>query len=320
MREQLSLLNRISDELNRDLDPDRMLRRVLDLTVAHLHATTGSIMLFDHQNRISAYILQQEDLSSESADRIVGKVLTEGFAGWVLNHGAGDVISDTYGDSRWVVYDDQPYDVRSVIATPLRRRQRVVGVLTLVHDEPNQFERSDLPLLNAIAGQAAIALENAQLYKETEQERVKLSAIINSTQDAVLVTTSRNDTVLLNPAAQEVLGTNGLVGEGDPLSDLTDNEELLKLLSPDSPAAGEVPLPDGRTMWGTVTEIKEMGRVTVLRDISAFKALDQMKRDFVTAFTQAGRRSRWNYPGRQLDEVSYRRFAGVEPAGTAGRA
>ncbi|MDH3676418.1 MAG: hypothetical protein OES12_13060, partial [Anaerolineae bacterium] len=118
MREQLSLINRISDELNRDLDPDRMLRRVLDLTVAHLNATTGSIMLFDHQNRISAYILQQEDLSSESADRIVGKVLTEGFAGWVLNHGAGDVITDTYEDSRWLVYDDQPYDIRSVIATP----------------------------------------------------------------------------------------------------------------------------------------------------------------------------------------------------------
>ena len=285
MREQLSLINRISDELNRDLDPDRMLRRVLDLTVAHLNATTGSIMLFDHQNRISAYILQQEDLSSESADRIVGKVLTEGFAGWVLNHGAGDVITDTYEDSRWLVYDDQPYDIRSVIATPLRRRQRVVGVLTLVHDEPNQFKQSDLPLLNAIAGQAAIALENAQLFKQTEQERIKLSAIINGTQDAVLVTTPYNDTVLLNPAAREILGTNGHDTEGSPLTDLTDNEELLKLLSPDSPSAGEVPLPDGRTMWGTVTEIADMGRVTVLRDISAFKALDQMKRDFVTAFT-----------------------------------
>ena len=126
MQEQLSLLNRISDELNRDLDPDKMLRRVLTLTVEHLSATTGSIMLFDDQNRVAAYILQQE-VSSESADRIVGTVLTEGFAGWVLNQGEGDVIFDTHQDDRWVVYPDQPYDVRSVIATPLRRRQRVYG-------------------------------------------------------------------------------------------------------------------------------------------------------------------------------------------------
>jgi signal transduction histidine kinase len=284
MLEQLSLLNRISDELNTDLYPDRMLRRVLDLTVAHLNATTGSVMLFDHHNRVSNYILQQE-VSSELADRIVGTVLTEGFAGWVLNHGEGDVIYDTHQDSRWVVYDDQPYDVRSVIAMPLRRRQRVIGVLTLAHEKPNQFKRSDLALLNAIAGQAAIALENAQLFRQTEQERIKLSAIINSTQDAVLVTTLKNETILLNPAAQELLQVNGQSTQGQPISELTCNEELLKLLSPKSPSSGEVPFPDGRTMWATVVEIPEVGRVMVLRDISAFKALDKMKRDFVAAFT-----------------------------------
>ena len=285
MQEQLNLLNRISDELNKDLDPDRMLRRVLDLTVSHLHASTGSVMLFDQENRVSAFILQQEDLSDDRAKRIVGKVLTEGFAGWVLNHSEGDIIHDTHQDSRWVVYDNQPYDVRSVIGTPLRRRQRVIGVLTLVHDEPRKFKAGDLLLLNAIAGQAAIALENARLYKETEQERRKLSAIINSTQDAVLVTTPENKTLLLNPAAQEMLSLNGHPWQNQHLSELTTNTELLKLFAPDSPTTGEVPLPDGRTMWANVTEIPELGRVTVLRDISVFKALDKMKRDFVTAFT-----------------------------------
>jgi len=219
MQEQLNLLNRISEELNKDLDPDRMLRRVLDLTASHLNASTGSVMLFDHQNRVSAFILQREGLSDDRANRIVGTVLTEGFAGWVLSHGEGGVIDDTHQDSRWIVYDDQPYDVRSAIATPLRRRQRVVGVLTLVHDEPHQFTLNDLALLNAIAGQAAIALENARLFKETEQERVKLSAIINSTQDAVLVTSPTNEVLLLNPAAQEILGVKSPAWEQAQLSD-----------------------------------------------------------------------------------------------------
>ena len=283
--EQLNLINLISDELNKDLYPDRMLRRVLELTVAHLNATTGSVMLFDQQNRVSSYILQQEDLRGELAEKIVGKVLTEGFAGWVLQHGEGGVIYDTHQDSRWVVYDDQAYDVRSVIGIPLRRRQRIMGVLTLVHDEPNRFKDGDLPLLNAIAGQAAIALENAQLFKQTEQERIKLSAIINSTQDAVLVTTPENEVVLLNPAALEILGLAEQPASGCLLPEVTQNRDLLKLLSPNSLGAGEIVLPDGRTMWATLTKIPEMGRVTVLRDISAFKALDKLKRDFVTAFT-----------------------------------
>jgi signal transduction histidine kinase len=285
MQDQLNLINRISDELNKDLDPDKMLRRVLNLTVSHLNASTGSIMLFDDENRVSDFILQQEDLSAERAKRIVGTVLTEGFAGWMLKHGRGDVIYDTHEDKRWVVYDNQPYDVRSVVGSPLLRRQRVLGVLTVVRNEPDHFTEIDLSLITAIAGQAAIALENAYLFKETEQERRKLSAIINSTQDAVLVTTPENKIVLLNPAAQEILNLNGKSWQDAPLTTLTHNKYLLNLFAPNAPSTGEVPLPDRRTMWASVTEIPELGRVTVLRDISAFKALDRLKRDFVTAFT-----------------------------------
>ena len=282
--ERLKLLNRISDELNKDLDPDRMLRRVLNLTVSHLNASTGSVMLFDQKDRVAAFILQQE-VSDDQANRIVGTVLTEGFAGWVLKHKEGGIIYDTREDNRWVVYDNQPYDVRSVIGTPLRRRQRVIGVLTLVHDEPHKFKDDELPLLNAIAGQAAIALENASLFRETEQERKKLSAIINSTQDAVLVTDAEDNVLLLNPAAQEMIGLGGHPWDGLVLSKLTSNQELLKVLSQEASSVREVPLPDGRTMWASITEIPDIGRVTVLRDVTAFKTLDKMKRDFVAAFT-----------------------------------
>jgi len=285
MSEELTLLNLISDELNKDLDPDKMLRRVLNLTVAHFDASTGSIMLFDDQNRVTDFILQQEDLSQERASRIVGTVLTEGFAGWMLANGRGDIIQDTREDQRWVVYDNQPYDVRSVIGMPLRRRQRATGILTLVHDEAHHFPESAIPLLNAIAGQAAIALENARLFEQTEQERSKLSAIINSTQDAVLVTTPNNHVTLLNPAAEEILSLDEQNWHNKQIIELTENKDLLKLFSPDSPKTSEVPLPDGRTMWASITHIPDKDMVMVLRDISTYKELDRMKRNFVVAFT-----------------------------------
>ncbi len=285
MSDELVLLNRISDELNKDLDPDKMLRRVLNLAVGHFQASTGSIFLLDDANRVMARILQQENLSKQRAEDIVGTILTKGFAGWMLANGRGDVIQDTRQDERWVVYDNQPYDVLSVIGMPLRRRQRVIGLLTLVHDEANRFDDTHLSLLNAIAGQAAIALENANLFKETEQERTKLSAIINSTQDGVLVTTPTNHVLLLNPAAQEMIGLDGTMWQEQPLATLTDNVDLLTLLDPDGPTTGEVSLPDGRTMWASVTQIPDKDRVTVLRDISTYKELDRLKRNFVTAFT-----------------------------------
>ncbi|MCB0156191.1 MAG: hypothetical protein KDF65_15450, partial [Anaerolineae bacterium] len=94
-----------------------------------------------------------------------------------------------------------------------------------------------------------------------------------------------NNVILLNPAAQEMMGLGGHPWDGQILSELTTNEQLLKIFSPDSPSVREVPLPDGRTMWASITDIPDIGRVTVLRDVTAFKALDKMKREFVAAFT-----------------------------------
>ncbi len=286
MEEQLQLLNQISDELNKDLDLDKMLQRVIDLTVTHFRALNGSIMLFDENNRVSKYILQQKNVSDAQAHRIVGQVLTEGFAGWVLKHGRGDVILDTQNDDRWYTFPNQPYEARSVIATPLTRRNHILGVLTINHDEPNRFSHRDLSLLNAIAGQAAIALENAQLFRQTELERAKLSAIINSTQDVIIVTQGPEHRVLLmNAAAEKALRVEAGSWHNRPLSEVTLLPDVLRFQTADPPTSGELKLPDGRTLLASTMDVPGVGRLTLMHDITALKALDKMKSEFITTFT-----------------------------------
>jgi signal transduction histidine kinase len=48
---------------------------------------------------------------------------------------------------------------------------------------------------------------------------------------------------------------------------------------------GEIALGDGRTLWASVTEVPNVGRVAVLRDVSPFKALDKAKSEIITSFT-----------------------------------
>lgn len=283
--EQLLLLNQIADELNKDLDLDNMLRRVINLTARHLQASNGSIMLFDKDNRVSRRILQQTNLSDDRADRIVGKVLTEGFAGWVLQHRRSDVIPDTTADDRWIVYKGQPYTVRSAMAAPIMRRQRVLGVMTMVHEEPFKFNQDQLPLMNAISAQAGIALENANLFRETERERAKLSAIINSSLDAVIVTNSDLQIVLMNPAAERTFSMMPGRWTGRYLHEMIQLAGLMELFNADGPSTGELRLPDNRTLQTTVTDVPDVGRVGIMRDITALKALDHMKSEFITAFT-----------------------------------
>jgi two-component system phosphate regulon sensor histidine kinase PhoR len=285
MQDQLGLLNRISDELNSDLDLDNMLQRVLNLTVSHLGAAEGSILLFDEQQRVTDHILMRQDLTEAGEDRVAGRVLSEGFVGWVVAHKQGDIIHDTHEDPRWITFPDQPYDYRSAMACPLRRRDRVLGALTLVHPEPNFFQSEHLSLLMAIADQSAIALENAQLFKQTEGERARLWAILNSTQDAVVATNPSDRLLLLNPAAKDAFDIERDDWANQPLSEVIDNQALVDLWTPSPPMVGEIPLKDRRTLWASVTEVPNVGRVAVLRDISQFKALDEAKSEIITTFT-----------------------------------
>lgn len=287
MQNSLFFLNQISDELNKDLDLDNMLQRVIDLTVHHFTARNGSILLFDEAERVSKFILQNRQVSDARAQQIVGEVLTEGFAGWVFKHRRGDIIFDTLDDDRWYVYPNQPYTARSVIGVPLLRRNRILGILTLNHQEPGHFSQNDLPLLNAIAGQAAIALENAQLFYQTEVERTKLSAIINSTHDLIIVTEGAEQLVrLMNPAAEQAFGIAAHSWQDKPLAELEPSQALLNLF--ENGAVDEDPelqLPDGRTVLAGVVDVPSIGRLTLMRDVSALKALDKMKAEFITTFT-----------------------------------
>ncbi|MEM7031610.1 MAG: ATP-binding protein [Chloroflexota bacterium] len=289
MQDSLVLLNQISDELNKDLDLDNMLQRVIDLTVTHFDAISGSIMLIDEDKRVSKYILQRQhgEVSDDEANRIWGKVIDEGFAGWVLEHGKADIITDTIDDSRWVNYANQPYKTRSVVASPLSRRNRTLGCVTITHGEPHHFSQNDMTLLNAIAGQAAIALENAQLFNQTELERTKLSAIINSSKDAIIVTQQDDDTrvSLMNPAALGILEVVTDDWQGQPLKQVSALNGLIESLIVEAQDDTEVNLPDGRTMLSSIVDVPNVGRVSLMHDVSALKALDKMKQEFVAAFT-----------------------------------
>jgi signal transduction histidine kinase len=286
MQEKLNLLNQISDELNKDLNLDRMLQRVIDLTIKHFKAISGSIMLFDEENRVSKYILQRKDVSDARAHQIVGQVLTEGFAGWVLKHGKGDIINDTLTDDRWYTFPNQPYTARSVIATPLTRRNRVAGVLTINHSEAEHFKVQDLSLLNAIAWQAAIALENAQLFRQSEVERATLSAIINGTQDAIIVAYGEDHKILLmNPAAEKALQVTTSNWKGQALGSITYLDALVALFNSAPLNSGELQLSNGHTLLTSLIDVPDVGRMAIMHDISVLKALDKMKTEFIDTFT-----------------------------------
>lgn len=194
-RASLGLLYSISRELTAQLDQKELLQRILELTMDYVGAASGSILVLDeHGEVVEGAMAYDGRVHAHTADQLV-RTFEEGLAGWVFENKKGAFVPNTLEDPRWLQrvgnhIDTQP---RSAISAPLLLGSRVVGVLTLAHPEQKRFEAEDLTLLQAIADQASIAVENARLF-QAEQERrnyaltlQEIARIVNSTLEPQVV-------------------------------------------------------------------------------------------------------------------------------------
>lgn len=180
--------------------------------------------------------------------------------------------------------------LQSVAAFPVRTQNRTVALLWVGALQPNSFDEAKVNFLSTLASQAAVLVENARLFQAAEGGRQRLAAILASTTDAILVTEQGRRLLLINPAGQRLLGLDE-TAYGRLVEELTIPMPLMEALSRSysdqlTPSSVEISFPDGRTFYASVAPImadegQVIGRVAVMRDVTHFKELDEMKSEFV---------------------------------------
>ena len=106
----------------------------------------------------------------------------EGIAGRVAETGRGELIADATLDPRIVKHEDPNLAVRSVIAVPMRFRERFFGVLVVANPVDNRlFTEMECTLMQSLAEQAALAFHNAEtLNLQIERKQLDLDLSIAS--------------------------------------------------------------------------------------------------------------------------------------------
>ncbi len=180
--------------------------------------------------------------------------------------------------------------IKAVIALPVCTKDRVPAVMWVGYGEVRRFDASEIDLLSTLASQTAVLVEKARLFQAAEGGRRRLAAILASTTDAVLVTDRDDRILLVNPAAERAFGIAADAVVGQKINQTELAPVLVQVfeepLPPSEALTEEVPLPDGRTLYASVSTIlsadgERIGRVAVMRDITRFKELDEMKSEFV---------------------------------------
>jgi PAS domain S-box-containing protein len=178
--------------------------------------------------------------------------------------------------------------IRSAITVPLLSGDRTFGALTLVAEE-RELEDSEFELAQELAARAAIAVENAQLYREAER-RAEAALALAYVGDGVVLLDDDGRVLFWNSAAAAITGVRETEAVGrHPAEVVPAWEELTRLAEladADTPErARPVTVPIGTPSgdrWVAVTGVAfDEGVVYALRDVTDEQALERARSDFV---------------------------------------
>ncbi len=308
-------LLRILTEVSASLDLDRALNRTLALLNDAIGAEQGTIMLRGADDNMLHYRAGYGYLTEKFSGEGRGFKLKigEGLAGWVMENREAALIDDLLADPRWVKTPSSR-EHRSAIAMPLLVAEDVIGVLMVFHRKPGYFSPELLNMVKAIAGQVAVAINNAHLYElirdqaerlgnmlRREQEDASRSqAILEAVADGVLVTGSNNRITFINSSAEKILDLDagrvlgqslevfgGLFGKAAAswMQTIRDWSESPAVYQQGETFAEQLDLQNGRIVLvhlaPVILQNDFLGTVSIFRDITHEVEVDRLKSEFV---------------------------------------
>jgi PAS domain S-box-containing protein len=297
-----TLLNIIT-ELSTSLDLNQVMNRTLGILNQSLHVEKTAVLLSDGKRRYQAG-------APGTTGRLEGSQYEQEIANWVVSHRSAALVGDLGSDQRWT-WETPPSG--SVLAVPLVIGEEVLGALLLFHSQESFFIVEQVSLIEAVARQISVALNNAELFtlirdqaehmgsllRDQQIEASRSRAILEAVADGVLVTDEEMNITLFNASAERILGLaadivinhpldefSGLFGKAaltwmqtirawseDPA--LYQGEAFSEQISLDQQRVVSVHL--APVIWRS----QLLGTVSIFRDITHEVQVDRLKSEFV---------------------------------------
>jgi PAS domain S-box-containing protein len=309
-------LLRILTEASSSLDLDRALNRTLALLNDAIGAEQGSILMINPEDNTIHYRAGYGYLTPVMTEgtRPTALKIGEGLAGWVIKHREAVRIDDVHKDRRWVNVPLSSPNHRSVIAAPLIVGEEVIGAIMVFHRQTGYFTPEHMNLVQAIGNQAAVAINNAQLYllirdqaerlgsmlRSQQVEASRQQAILEAVADGVLVTDPNNIITFLNSSAERIMGLQASQVDGQSLESFVGlfgkaAQTWMQTIhtwsedpsshQPGDTYAEQLTLETGHVVLVHLAPViwrnEFLGTVSIFRDITHEVEVDRLKSEFV---------------------------------------
>ena len=293
---QRDFLLEIARAITQELDLDKLLVRILRLSANMLAGQAGLIALRGEE---SGWKLAAVHGISSELRRHLDPLLAE-----VPDH--EDPARFEIPEVNRLLQGVARLGLLSGIGLPLIARNQVIGVIFIFRNYRGTFSRNDMGLLESFADQAAIAVQNAQLYTQANQDKQRMDALLDSAADGILILDPVHTIERTNPALSRLINK--------PISDILghSHEDIIKWdvvkqgqtlehaeadgwpLTPHATlyVEGDLKRSDGSKLPVGVTyapllstEGKLVNIIATVRDITHFREAEEMKSTFISVIS-----------------------------------
>lgn len=296
---QRDYLLEIARALTQELDQDALLRRILQLSADLLAGQAGLIALHGEDGgwRVAASHGIGEQLLKYLDALLARLPETENPAHFEIPE-----INRTLKE----IARQVSLGLLTGVGLPLIARNQVIGVIFIFRNYRGPFSGNDRALLQSFADQAAVAVSNAQLYTQLRHEKQRMTALLDSAADGILIMKNDHSIEHANPAFIRLWGQPGEELTGRQHDEVIRWAKLAHGVTLDKAEAGGWPLspqatlyvegdlvkPDGATIPVGITYaplLSEEGTlvniIAAARDITHFRQAEDLKRTFVSVIS-----------------------------------
>ncbi len=226
-KSQLEGLIQVSRAINSTLDLDEVLNRAMDVIIQVTLAERGFLMLTDPTNGQLVFQVARNmdrDVIARPSFEVSRSIIER-----VAKTGQPVITTDAQRDPRFAAEDSViSLNLRSILCHPLVVKERIIGIVYVDNRmHIGQFQPEDIKTLRAFADQAAIAIDNAQLFKSVREQMTEISKL-KTFQDNIfasvpsgLIATDRSDRITaFNRSAETILGIPEPVALGRKYSEV----------------------------------------------------------------------------------------------------
>jgi len=156
----------ISKDLASTLDLDDLLNRIVNAAADLSNAEEASILLYDEVKGELFF----EAATNEPLMRGLIVPVGSSIAGWIITNREPIIISDVMKDERYfkTIAQTTQTHTSSLLGVPLIAKDKVIGALEAINKIEGDFDSDDQEMLMTLGAQAALAIENAKLFQQSD--------------------------------------------------------------------------------------------------------------------------------------------------------